>query len=206
MDLPSDSLGGALGAAFELRPTTRRRSSTSSSISSSLDLSSTDDDFSVAASPRDSSWNSIDIRDPFSASAKPVDGLKLYSLPDVSSCSPPRDGVGRVPPGEVALTLSEAILTAELGVATRLRAPGCTARLPHWLVAPSTRQFGFLRRSIGTPFSRMQSTKRMEILISRKNFKFLAYYLVLRTFQTLGLDFRVGDTISMRNSHIFPPV
>ena len=101
MDLPSDSLGGALGAAFELRPATRRRSSTSSSISSSLDFSSTDDDLSVAASPRDSSWNSIDSRDPFSASAKPVDGLKLYSRPDASSRSSPRDGVGRVPPGEV---------------------------------------------------------------------------------------------------------
>jgi len=98
MDLPSDSFG-ALGAAFELRPAIRGRSSTSSSVSSSFDFSSTDDDLSVAASPRDSS--SIDSRDPFSASAKPVDGLKLYSRPDASSRSSPRDDVGCVPPGEI---------------------------------------------------------------------------------------------------------
>jgi hypothetical protein len=85
MDFTSDSFRGALGAAFELQPFNRPRSSTSSSSSSSLDLSSTDDDRSSPTSPRDSSWSSVENRDPFSASAKPVDGLKLYSLSDASS-------------------------------------------------------------------------------------------------------------------------
>lgn len=87
MDFSSGSFSGALAAAFELRSSNRLRSSTSSSSSSFLELSSTDDELSIGASPasaRDSSWSSIDNRDPFSASAKPVDGLKLYSLPDAS--------------------------------------------------------------------------------------------------------------------------
>src|ERR1700733_1609742 len=109
-------------------------------------------------------------------------------------------------PLEVALTMSEVISMIEGDVTTRLGAPRCIARLLRWLVTLSTKQFGFLRRSIGTPFSRMQSTKRMEILISRKSFKFLAYYPVLRTFQTFGLDFRLVSAVSPHNSHIFLPV
>lgn len=86
----ADSLNGALGTAFELRPKSRPRS-VSSSSSVSLDLSSTDDELSLdsPSSGRDTSWSSIDNRDPFSASAKPVNRLKMYSLPDDAS-SPPR--------------------------------------------------------------------------------------------------------------------
>lgn len=108
---PSDShsFGASLGAAFELQPRRPRSStSTSSNSSASFDLSSTDDELSInSPSPsRDTSWSSSDNRDPFSASAKPVDGLKLYELRDNvassrrTSASPPsvRSTIGRVPP------------------------------------------------------------------------------------------------------------
>lgn len=83
-----ESFDGTLGAAFEPQLTSRPRSSTSTSSSSSLsfDLSSTDDEAEFDSPSHDTSWSS-DTRDPLSASAKPIESLKLYSLPDHASPS-----------------------------------------------------------------------------------------------------------------------